>query len=337
MSSIVKHIKLFDEVRTIIEQGKRQVTAQVNSTLTLTYWNIGKTINKNVLQNQRAEYGKQVVKSLSAELVKNYGRSFEARNLRRMMQFAELFPDISIVSTLSTQLTWSHFIELLAIKKKEARIFYANQIADNQWSIRETRSQIERKAYERAEIANIKHSLSETQLQHSFKDPYFLDFLGLKDGYLEKDLESAILKELQLFILELGKGFAFIESQKRMIIDGEDFYLDLLFFHRKLKRLVAIELKIGKFKAAYKGQMELYLNWLNKYEREDSEHSPIGLILCTEAGAEQIKLLNMQKEGIMVAEYLTELPPKNLLEQKLSNALADAKERLEKSSEILKS
>jgi RecB family endonuclease NucS len=152
--------------------------------------------------------------------------------------------------------------------------------------------------------------------------------LGLKDGYLENDLENAILKELELFILELGKGFAFVERQKRMIIDGEDFYLDLLFYNRKLKRLVAVELKLGKFKAAHKGQMELYLNWLNQYERQTDEQMPIGLILCAEAGAEQVQLLNMQKDSIMVAEYWTELPPKQLLEQKLHNALIEARERI---------
>ncbi len=328
MAEIQKYKALFDSVCQIIEQGKRQVTAQVNSTLTLTYWHIGKTINENVLQNKRAEYGKQIVKNIADDLTSIYGKSFEARNLLRMMQFAELFPDIQIVSTLSTQLTWSHFIELFSVKKNDARIFYAQQIAESHWSIRETRNQIERKTFERAEIATIKNNLSESDFPFSFKDPYFLDFLGLKDGYLENDLENAILKELEFFILELGKGFAFIERQKRMIIDGEDFYLDLLFYHRKLKRLVAIELKIGKFKAAHKGQMELYLNWLNEHERQTDEEPPIGLILCTQAGSEQIKLLNMQKDGIMVAEYWTELPSKHLLEQKLQSALIEARERL---------
>ena len=165
-------------------------------------------------------------------------------------------------------------------------------------------------------------------MEHTFKDPYSLDFLGLKDGYLENDLEAAILKELEFFILELGKGFAFIERQKRMIIDGDDFYLDLLFYHRKLKRLVTIELKIDKFKATYKGQMELYLKWLNKYEKQDGEEFPIGLILCTEASPEQIELLEMGKDGIIVSEYWTELPPKKLLEQEIQKALIAARERI---------
>lgn len=135
---------------------------------------------------------------------------------------------------------------------------------------------------------------------------------------------------MEKFILELGKGFAFVERQKRMIIDGEDFYLDLLFYHRSLKRLVAIELKLGKFQAKYKGQMELYLKWLNKNERQEGEETPIGLILCAESSKEQIELLEMHKDGIMVAEYWTELPPKKELERKLHLALIEAKERFER-------
>jgi RecB family endonuclease NucS len=161
-----------------------------------------------------------------------------------------------------------------------------------------------------------------------------LDFLGLKDGYLENDIESAILKELELFILELGKGFTFVERQKRMIIDGEDFYLDLLFYNRKLKRLVAIELKLGKFKPAHKGQMELYLKWLDKYEKQEGENSPIGLILCAEKSQEQVELLEMHKDGIMVAEYWTDLPPKKQLEEKLHSLLIEVKQRLENRKQL---
>jgi len=217
----------------------------------------------------------------------------------------------------------------MSLPNSEARGFYAQHATEGKWSKRELQRQIERKAFERAEIADTKLTLAEaTHLGGSFKDPYFLDFLGLKEGYLENELENALLKELEFFILELGKGFAFVERQKRMIIDGEDFSLDLLFFHRKLKRLVAVELKINRFKAGFKGQMELYLNWLNKHERQEGEEEPIGLILCAEAGSEQVELLNMQKDNIMVAEYWTSLPPKELLEKKLHNALIEVRERL---------
>jgi len=162
-----------------------------------------------------------------------------------------------------------------------------------------------------------------------FRDPYFLDFLRVKDTFSEKDLETAILGEMESFILELGAGFSFVARQKRITVDNEDYYLDLLFFHRKLKRLIAIELKLGKFKAAYKGQMELYLRWLEKYEKEPSEEIPLGLILCAGKTSEQIELLQLDKSGIKVAEYMTELPKRELLEQKLHKAVELARKRLE--------
>jgi len=316
------------ELSSLIEQGKQQISVQVNSVMTLVFWQVGKRINEAVLNNERAEYGKEIVPTLSSQLVNQYGRSFEAKNLHRMMQFAQIYPDIEIVVSLTRQLSWTHFVALLPLKSKEERHYYAQKIAEEKWSTRHTRKQIERKAFARKEIASNQLPGIRSDMEHTFKDPYFLDFLGLKEGYLENDLEAAILKELEYFILELGKGFAFVERQKRMIIDGEDFYLDLLFYHRKLKRLVAIELKIGKFKAAYKGQMELYLKWLNKYEKQSGEEYPIGLILCAETSSEQIELLEMDKDGIMVAEYWTELPPKKELENKIHSALIAARERI---------
>lgn len=326
----LKNNKLLTDLSQLIEQGKEKIAVQVNSTMTLVYWQIGKRINEDILQNERAEYGKEIIKEIANKLTTRYGRSFAVVNLRRMMQFASVFYDFEIVVPLARQLSWSHFIILIPIENEDKRLFYAQKTIEETWGKRELRHQIERKAYERSEIANVQLPSIEKDIQHTFKDPYFLDFLGLKDGYLENDLESAILKELELFILELGGKFAFVERQKRMIIDGQDFYLDLLFYHRKLKRLVAIELKIGKFKAAYKGQMELYLKWLNKYEKEEGEAFPIGLILCAEASSEQVELLEMHKDGIMVAEYWTDLPPKEQLEAKIHSALVEAKERLER-------
>jgi len=322
--------RLFTELATLIEKSKKQVVAQVNSILTLTYWQVGKKVNEHILENNRAEYGKQIVVSVARELVEKYGKSFSTRNLRRMMQFAVEFPDLEIVTPLVTQLSWTHFIILFSVKNKDAKLFYAQKSIESRWSKRELQKQIERKAFERKEIAALQLANQDIEVQNTFKDPYFLEFLGLKDTYLEKDLEAAIIRELESFILELGVGFTFVERQKRMIMDGEDFYLDLLFYHRKLKRLIAIELKIGKFKATYKGQMELYLKWLNRYEKQDGEEMPIGMILCTEAGKEQIELLEMHKDGIIVAEYWTELPPRNILEAKLKQTVKDVKERLEK-------
>jgi len=242
------------------------------------------------------------------------------------------------VSTLSTQLSWSHLVTIVALKTPQARQYYASQAARDGWSVRELAHQIERKAFERTEIANAQASVlqaADAEPAVVFKDPYFLDFLGLRQGHDEGDLEAAILHQLEAIILELGRGFAFVERQKRMVIDGDDFYLDLLFFHRRLRRLVAIELKLGRFKAAHKGQMDLYLKWLDKHERQPGEEAPIGLILCAESSREQVELLQMHEDGITVAEYWTELPHKAELEQKLHAALLESRERLARRGVLL--
>lgn len=322
--------RLYQELSQLIEQSKTQVVSYANSTLTLLFWQVGKRINEHILQNKRAEYGKQIVPTLSAQLEKSYGRNFTEKNVRRMMQFADEFADFEIVVTLSRQLSWSHFITLIPLQHSDKKLFYAKQASEHCWSVRDLRKNIETKTFERTQIANTQLTKSNTIPVNTFKDPYILDFLGLKDNYLEKDVEAAILRELEQFILEIGKGFAFVERQKRMIIDGEDFHLDLLFFHRKLKRLVAIDLKIGKFQAKDKGQMELYLKWLDRYEKQEGEEKPVGLILCAESSREQVELLELHKDGIMVAEYWTELPPKKELEEKLHKAMIEAKEFIER-------
>jgi len=321
---------LLVELIDLIEKTKYQVISQANSSLSILFWHIGKRILTHNLQYQRAEYGKQIVVTVSRQLVKRFGRNYEEKNLRRMIQFCMKFPDIEIVVTLSRQLSWSHFLVIIPLKDQQSREFYGHLAYKNSFGVRTLREQIAKKVFERTENADIQLYDSSVIQKGVFKDPYLLDFLELRNGYLENDLETAILKELESFILELGSGFTFVERQKRMIIDGDDYYLDLLFYHRKLKRLVAIELKIDKFKAKYKGQMELYLKWLNKYEKQEGEETPIGLILCAETSREQVELLEMQKDGIMVAEYWTDLPSKEVLEYKLHEVLIEARERLER-------
>ena len=318
---------LFSEVSALIEQAKNTIVAQSNYALTLLFWKIGQRVNEDILRNKRADYGKQIVVTLSRQLTEKYGRSFEEKNLRRMLQFAEQFQDDDIVATLSRQLSWSHFLALIPLKSQEARLFYARQAAAGQLGVRDLRQLIARKAFERTTIADTQIAPNSPVPSGAFKDPYLFDFLGLKDGYLENDLEAAILRELESFILEFGKGFTFVERQKRMIIDGEDFYLDLLFYHRILKRLVAVELKLGKFQAKDKGQVELYLKWLDRYERQEGENTPIGLILCAAGSREQVELLEMHKDGIVLAEYWTDLPPKKEFERKIHTLLLEAQER----------
>ncbi len=325
---------LVQDIAALIEDSKKQLVRAANSSLTLLFWHIGKRINDEILKNERAEYGQQIVLTVSTQLELKYGRNFSEKNLRRMIQFAIEFSDFEIVVPLARQLSWSHFLILIPLKSIESKLYYAQNALEQNWGKRELRNQIERKSFERNEIANTKLVALQPELMNTFKDPYMLDFLNLKNTYLEQDLERAILQELETFILELGKGFAFMERQKRMIIDGEDFYLDLLFYNRKLKRLVAIELKLGKFQAAHKGQMELYLKWLNKYEKQEDENPPIGLILCAESNREQVELMDVHKDGIMVAEYWTVMPAKEELEAKLHQLLIEAKERIERNRRI---
>ncbi len=333
-------IKLLADLFHIVDEVKQKVAVTVNTGITLMYWHIGERINKDVLHDERAEYGKQIVSTVSTKLTERYGSDFTPRNVRRMMQFARLFPDLQIVSTLSTQLPWSHFMEVLPIKDELAREFYITMAASQQWSIRRLREQMEAMLYERTIISRKGDDFIKTELtklrddkqlspELVFKDPYFLDFTGLKGYYSERDLEDMLLTGLQQFLMELGNGFTFVDRQKRMIIDGEDHYLDLLFYHRKLRRLIAIDLKRTRFKAQYKGQMELYLRYLDKYEREEGELSPLGLLLCTEGGDEEIELLQLEQSGIQVAQYLTELPSKEALRRHLRHQIDTAKNRIQ--------
>ncbi len=326
---------LHAELRALIAASRQRLAGAVNAELTRLYWNVGQRLAAEVLGGERAGYGARLLDQLGQQLAQEFGRGFESRNLRRMVRFAEVLPDVEIVSTLSTQLSWSHLVAIVALKTSEARAFYAQRAAQDGWSVRELSHQIDRKAFERTAIAAAQAPALPASPTLVFKDPYFLDFLGLHQGHDEADLEAAILRQLEAFILELGRGFAFVERQKRMVIDGEDFYLDLLFFHRRLRRLVAIELKLGRFKAAHKGQMELYLKWLDKHERQAGEEAPIGLILCAESSREQVELLQMHKDGITVAEYWTELPPKAELERQLHAALVEARERLARRGVLL--
>lgn len=322
--------KLFADLSELIGQSRHQVAMQANSTLTILFWQVGKCINEDILHNQRAAYGKQIVPAVSAQLENVYGRNFAEKNVRRMMQFADIFQDMQFVVTLSRQLTWSHFLVLIPLKSFEAKEFYAHLAINETLGVRELRKQIASKIFERTEVAGLPPLPDENFSVNTFKDPYLLDFLGLQNDDSETDMKTAILHELEKFILELGKGFAFVERQKRIITDGEDFYLDLLFFHRSLRRLVAVDLKLGKLQAKHKTQMEAYLNWLNKNGRQEGEEMPIALILCAESNKVRAELLKIGEDEITVAECWMKLPPKKELERKLLVALIDAKERFER-------
>ena len=332
--------KLLEDIRRMIEETRSAVAVTVNVGLTLLHWRIGERISEEILKGDRAEYGKQILATLSQELSVEYGRGFNYSALTRMVSFVEAFPQKEIIATLSQQLSWSHFVALIPLKRPLQREFYAEMCRIERWSVRTLRKKIDSMLYERTAISRKPEDLAKKELAQLrnrdqmapdlvFRDPYVLDFLNLRGNYSESDLEAAILRDMENFLLELGFGFTFVARQKRMVIDNVDYYLDLLLFHRRLKRLIAVELKLGKFKAAYKGQMELYLRWLDKHEKEPGEETPLGLILCAGKVSEQIELLQLDQSGIRVAEYMTELPKRELLEQKLHKAVELARKRLE--------
>ena len=331
--------RLLGDIRTLIESAREQTARAVNSALVGLYWHIGKRIREDVLQSKRAGYGEEIVSALGRQLTEEFGRGFSEKSLRHMMRFAEVFADEEIVSALRRQLSWTHFKELIYLDDRLKRDFYAEMCRIERWSTRTLQHKIGHLLFERTAVAKKPEKLIEQDLAALrdedrmtpdlvFRDPYVLDFLGLTGQYAEKDMEQAILRELEAFILELGSDFAFVTRQKRMTVDGEDYYLDLLFYHRRLRRLVAIDLKLGKFQAGDKGQMELYLRWLEKYDTQPGEEPPLGLILCADKSEEHVELLQLDRSGIRVAQYLSELPSQKLLEQKLHESIRLARERL---------
>ena len=333
--------KLILEIRDLIVQSKNQINISVNATMSKLYWQIGKRLNEEVGKKSRSEvYGQEIVGNLCKELSLEYGTAYSEKNLRRMMQFAKTFQDEKIVVSLIRQLSWTHLLAIIPIENSLKRDFYIELCKHEKWSVRTFRDRINSMLYERTAISKkpdeiIKKEIDQLKSKNNissdliFRDPYILDFLGLKDTYSEKDIESAILIELQKFITEFGSDFAFLDRQKRISIDNEDYYIDLLFYHRRLKCLIAVELKLGKFEAAHKGQMELYLRWLEKHECIDGENPPIGLILCASKNKEHIELLQTEKSNIKVAEYLTKLPDLKILEKKLHCAIENARSKFE--------
>ncbi|MPW18010.1 DUF1016 family protein [Paraburkholderia sp. CNPSo 3157] len=330
---------LLDEVRRLISSARERAAAAINAELTLLYWQVGRRIQVEVLRGARAEYGQQVIRSLARQLTAEYGRGWSDKQLRHCVRLAEVFADEAIVSAVRRELSWTHLKTLIYIDDPVRRDFYIELARVERWSTRQLQERIDSMLFERSAISRkpedaIRRDLAILRDERRvspdalLKDPYVLDFLGLNDHYLEKDLEDAILREMEQFLLELGAGFTFVARQKRLLIDHDDFYIDLLFYNRKLRRLVAIELKLGAFKAEYKSQMELYLRWLAKHEQEPDEEPPLGIILCAGKKQEQIELLELDKSGIHVAEYLTVLPPREQLQAKLQQSIEAARSRL---------
>ncbi len=336
LSEIVTY-PLMTDIQNLIEKAKHHVAREYNSAHVTLCWLIGKRINEEILKMERAEYGEKIINALADYLLLKYGRGYSRPHLFRMIKFAKIFPTREIVSTLSRQLSWSHFVIICSLDDEKKREFYAEMCRVQNWSVRCLKKQVDSLLYDRTALSKQPDHVIEkqlSQLKHQdemtpdmvFKDPYFINFIGERDSLSEADLENLILTNIQEFLSELGSDFCFVARQKRMSTGKKDRYLDLLFYHRRLRKLIAIDLKMDAFDPAHKGQMEWYLNWLDKNERLPHEEKPMGIILCADKDMDDIEYLEMDKTGIHVAQYLTELPPQEILEQKLKSAIRMARE-----------
>jgi predicted nuclease of restriction endonuclease-like (RecB) superfamily len=330
---------LLNDLRALIQDAQQRMASSVNAELSLLYWQVGRRIQTEVLKGGRAEYGQRVLATLAEHLTRDVGRGWSEKLLRHCLRLAETFQDEAIFSALRRELSWTHLRTLIYLDDPLKRDFYCEMCRLEKWSSRQLQDRIQSMLFERTAISRkpeetIRRDLVTLREEGrfppdlAFRDPYLLDFLGLADSYSEKDLESAILAELQRFIIELGGDFAFLARQKRITIDNRDYYIDLLFFHRRLKCLVAVDLKIGEFEAGFKGQMELYLRYLERHERMDGEGEPVGLILCTGKQEEHVELMRLDESNIRVADYLTVLPPRETLRAKLHQSMEIARQRL---------
>jgi predicted nuclease of restriction endonuclease-like (RecB) superfamily len=340
LTPVVDEARLLADVRSLILAARGRVALYVNQETTLLYWDVGARIRRDILGFERAPYGQRVMQNLGSELTREFGRGYGWRNLFNMVRFAGEFPDRQILQTLSAILSWSHFIELLRVDDPLARAFYTELTRLHRWGVRPLRDKIRSRLYDRSLLSRKPEELIAQELEvlreedrlsvdMVLRDPYLLSALGLGDAYSERELEDAILREMEAFLLEIGDGFAFVARQKEFpspASGGRVRELDLLFYHRKLRRLVAIELKVGPFEPEFKGQMEYYLRWLDQNERETGEEAPIGLILCSEAHPEDVSLMGLDQGDIRVVRYITENLPPPLLEKKLREIVARHRE-----------
>lgn len=330
---------LLADIRQVIELARNQVKQTVNTAMVQAYWHIGQIIVEDELQGQaRAEYGKAQLKQLSLRLTDEFGKGFEARNLTNMRNFYLAFP---IWNAVRTELSWTHYRTLLRIENESARSWYMKEAIDQNWSTRALDRQIGTLYYERLlsskekqpveqEAFDKTQPLAETPKDY-LRDPYILDFLNLQDKtYQENELEQGIINNLQGFLLELGKGFAFVERQQRIRFDDEDFYIDLVFYNFKLKCFLLIDLKIGKLKHQDVGQMDTYVRLYDDKIKESNDNPTIGLLLSSEKSEAVVKysVLSDQKQ-IFAAKYLPHLPTEEELKIELEKERAKVQAQLE--------
>jgi len=340
---------LITELTSFIEQGRKMAVQYVNTALVVTYWMIGRRIVEYEQKGkERAEYGEALLKKLSVDLTKRFGKGFGYVNLSLMRQFFLTYPVKQIVQTVSEQsskstiiqtpskilqtlstiffLSWSHYCLLMRLDEPFKREFYESECIKGNWSVRQLDRQIQSMLYERTALSKHKlvviskahEKLIKLKPEDEIKDPYILEFLGLKDEYSESQLEEALIKHLEYFLLELGVGFTFVARQKRITLEGSHYRLDLLLYHRILKCLLAIDLKIGGFTHADAGQMNLYLNYLKDKEKLHGENDPIGLILCSDRKNTVVKYaLGGMNNKIFTSKYKLQLPSPEVLESEI--------------------
>lgn len=319
------------EVVGLLESARRASARTVNIIMTATYWEIGRRIVEMEQGGRdKAEYGRQIIERLSQDLTARFSRGFGRRNLFQMRAFFVAYP--KIVQTLSAQLDnaprfplpWSHYVRLLAVENPEARAFYEAEALRGGWTVRQLDRQVNSQFYERTALSRNKAAMLKKGAiarpedavtpEEEVKDPLVLEFLGLKDEYSESDLEEALIRRLEAFLLELGNDFAFVGRQRRLRIDDEWYRVDLLFFHRRLRCLVILDLKLGRFTHADAGQMNLYLNYARAHWSQPGENPPVGIILCAGKGEALVRYAtdNLPNK-MLVREYLTVLPDEKLL------------------------
>ncbi len=304
---------LFQSIRDIINQSREKVFRVANSTLLLTYWQIGQLIVKDEQNGkERAEYGKSVLKNLSKKLTLEFGKGFDESNLRNMRSFFQAFP---IRDAVRHELSWTHYRLLLRQENKQKRSYYLNESIENNWSSRDLKRQINSLAYERV----LEHKKSPVEnIQSILKDPYIFEFLGLKtdEQISEKEIETAIIDHIQKFLLEFGKGFAFVARQQHISTDKSDFYIDLVFYNYILKCFVIIDLKTGELSHQDIGQIDMYVRMYDDLKRNEGDNPTIGILLCSEKDETIVKysVLN-DKNNLFASKYLLYLPKEEELKQ----------------------
>ena len=342
--SLPEYDALLSQISQLVEIARSEVQRSVNTAMVQTYWSIGRLIIDHEQQGEsRAAYGKAQLSNLSLKLVERFGKGFGARNLRNMRSFYLAFP---IWQTVCDKLSWSHYRLLSGIENEQARNWYMQEANSQSWSVRALERQIGKLYYERLlsskdkapvqSEANTKTALLEDDPRHYLRDPYILDFLNLDDGiYQEADVESGIINNLQRFLLELGKGFAFVERQQRIRTEDQDFYIDLVFYNFKLKCFLLIDLKLGKLTHQDVGQMDTYVRIYDQHRKGSDDNPTIGLVLCSQKSEAVVKYSVLtDSEQLFASKYLPYLPTEEELKRELERERALVESQIEESREV---